>query len=52
MIFDSAEAMSCVDGYLVKKFLEKYKDAKETTDNIGWKMINEMYPESFLIKFS
>ena len=40
------------DGELVKKFLEKYEDAKGTTCNIGWKIINEMFPESHLVKIS
>ncbi len=52
MIFNCQVSKVTVDGGLVKKFLEKYHQAAELTDNIGWKLINEMIPESHLIKVS
>jgi hypothetical protein len=50
MIFDAQLGKLTLDGGLVKKFFEKYYQAAEKTDNIGWKLINEMIPESHLIK--
>ena len=52
MIFDAQLGKLTLEGGLVKKFLEKYHQAAEITDNIGWKLINEMIPESHLIKIS
>ena len=50
MIFDTMIGKPACDGSLVKKFLEKYDQATGSTDNIGSKLINEMFPESHLTR--
>ncbi len=52
MIFDTDEGKPALDGAMVKTFFEKYDQVKSNSDNVGWTMINEMFPESHLVKFS
>ena len=52
MIFDTDEGRPAIDGQMVKNFFEKYDQVKSNSNNVGWTMINEMFPESYLVKFS
>ena len=42
------------DGDLIKKIMKYYEEAKASDpyQNIGWKLINEVIPESLINKFS
>ncbi len=52
MIFGVQEGRPAIDGQMVKNFFEKYDQVKSNSNNVGWTMINEMFPESYLVKFS
>jgi hypothetical protein len=48
MIFSSQNGKISVDGEFIKEFLKIYKNAKNADpyQNIGWKLINEVIPDS------
>jgi hypothetical protein len=48
MIFSSQNEKVSEDGEFIKVFMKHYKNAKtaDPYQNIGWKLINEVIPES------
>jgi hypothetical protein len=54
MIFACQTSKVTPDGELFKMFMEEYEKLKKLNpyQNIGWKLINEVIPDSQIIRFT
>jgi hypothetical protein len=52
MIFDTKIGEPALDGHLVKKCLKYYNELKSTKENIGWKLIRDIFPKSHKVEYS
>ena len=53
MIYYSQNGKHALDGELAQKILSNYEELKLSgASNIGWKMINEKFPQSHIMRFS
>ncbi len=52
MIFGNSVGKLTLDGYLAEKFFDEYHKLKESSQNVGWLLINEVFPKSHIMEFS
>ena len=48
LIFNSAEGLPSVDGEFIQNLFKYYEEAKNNTDNVGWKIIEKYIPYSHM----
>ncbi len=52
MIFDCQSGKGVLDGAFLQDFFKKYENAKAYSENIGWTLIENLYPENYKLGFS
>ncbi len=52
MIYPFANSKVAQDGELSNRFFNYYDELKSSGGNIGWKLINEKFPASLMVRYS